>query len=119
MDIKELENKTLADILNSDVKFLDKEKDWSPEDEGEWLEDLKKQKINIGKKLTVGDKTFLFCNCDWVLVCKDEKVIEIFNVYDLESRNYDKDIDSLIVTGHETLHRYVVSSGKYKVTYTR
>ncbi|KKL82944.1 hypothetical protein LCGC14_1979720, partial [marine sediment metagenome] len=82
-----------------------------------YLLQIKKIKINSEKK--VGNKVFIRCNFDWILVCENDEVKEIFNVYDLEDYKYDKDIDCIIVTGHETLHRYIISSGKYKVTHTR
>lgn len=121
MKVNELKEKTLGDILNSNVKFLDLEENCPLEKhfDLDYLDDLQKEKIKINSEKKVGNKVFIRCNFDWILVCENDEVKEIFNVYDLEDYKYDKDIDCIIVTGHETLHRYIISSGKYKVTHTR
>lgn len=125
MKISELEEKTLSDVLNSDVKFLDLTGKYDTIEkyfDSEHLEDLQEEKVRIDTWLSlkgVGNKVFLNCNSDWIMICENDEVKEIFNVYDLENFDYDEDIDSIIARGHETLHRYIVSSGKYKVTQTR
>ena len=124
MKISELEKKSLGDILNSNVKFLDKDKCYSvdSDDYKDWIKDLSEERVRIDTCLSpknVGNKVFLKCNSDWIMICENNEVKEIFNVYDLENFHYDEDIDAIIATGHETLHRYIVSSGKYKVTQTR
>lgn len=119
MSLKEkIEGRRIGELVTDNTTPLDKER-WCVEDiEGNMLY-LREQIITVYTETPIGDITIINCEGDEVLIFKGDKLEKIFSIYDKSYTSYEEDIGALIGVGHETLHIYIPSTGKYIVRYTR
>lgn len=121
-------NQGVFDELNG-IKLLDlvKHPKYLDKIDEEDLEDMEEEESDdpttfelSGEHLKIDDDhDLLILGFDYIVIVSNNEIECIFNVYDLENYYYDEDIDCVMASGHETSHRYILHSKKYKRVYTR
>jgi len=108
-----LVGKKVGDIIDSETKILTKFKEGY---------DVKEAVFKEGNTFIESDKDMIVISDYWnhLVICGiRDKMVALFNVYDLENAFLNPKRGIVTAVGHETIHTYWFDEGDYEEQYTR